>query len=353
MTDAADSKPPPRRSDALVVGAGLAGLAAARGLAAAGFAVTVLEKSRGLGGRLATRRADPLVFDHGAPFVDAPASGPFAEAVAAAVAAGSAAPWSPDGDEPVPEGHRRVVGVPGMSRLVRPLARGLAIETGATASALAQAPDGWRVACAPGGDGAASVAYRAEQLVLAIPAPQAALLLAGAGLRVDALDAVAMAPVWTVMAAFPANAVPPGAAVARPADGPFERVVREASKPGRASPEGSVAVVAHARPAWTRPRLEDDRAAIAERLGRDLVALLGATAPPRHLSAHRWRYALCDDALGAPFLHMPDRALGLAGDWCPGGGAVHAWWSGAGLAEAIAGGHRPGEGRASGGRRRV
>ena len=53
----------------LVIGAGIAGLAAARKLHAAGLQVTVLDKGRGVGGRLATRRIVDGVFDHGAQFV--------------------------------------------------------------------------------------------------------------------------------------------------------------------------------------------------------------------------------------------------------------------------------------------
>ncbi|NJK46404.1 MAG: FAD-dependent oxidoreductase [Pleurocapsa sp. SU_196_0] len=54
--------------DVLVIGAGLAGLSAARDLARAGFAVRLLDKSRGVGGRTATRRIEGATFDHGAPF---------------------------------------------------------------------------------------------------------------------------------------------------------------------------------------------------------------------------------------------------------------------------------------------
>jgi len=54
----------------LVVGAGLSGVLAARGVAATAE-VTVVEKSRGVGGRLATRRLGPATFDHGAQFFTA------------------------------------------------------------------------------------------------------------------------------------------------------------------------------------------------------------------------------------------------------------------------------------------
>jgi predicted NAD/FAD-dependent oxidoreductase len=54
----------------VVVGAGVSGLAAAHTLAAIApqIAVHIVEKSRGLGGRAATRRRDGARFDHGAQF---------------------------------------------------------------------------------------------------------------------------------------------------------------------------------------------------------------------------------------------------------------------------------------------
>jgi len=54
----------------IVVGAGLSGLAVARTLAASAptISVHVVEKSRGVGGRVATRRRDGVTFDHGAQF---------------------------------------------------------------------------------------------------------------------------------------------------------------------------------------------------------------------------------------------------------------------------------------------
>ncbi len=53
-----------------VIGAGMAGLAAARALVDAGHEAVVFEKSRGLGGRAATRRKDGFVWDSGAGYID-------------------------------------------------------------------------------------------------------------------------------------------------------------------------------------------------------------------------------------------------------------------------------------------
>ena len=55
-------------TEVLVVGAGIAGLTCARRLVEAGSRVIVLEQSRGVGGRCATRRVEGCVVDHGLTF---------------------------------------------------------------------------------------------------------------------------------------------------------------------------------------------------------------------------------------------------------------------------------------------
>ena len=55
-----------------VIGAGISGLVCARTLRDHGYPVTVFEKSRGVGGRMATRRTDDgFQFDHGAQYFTA------------------------------------------------------------------------------------------------------------------------------------------------------------------------------------------------------------------------------------------------------------------------------------------
>ena len=52
-----------------IVGAGMAGVGAADALAGTDASVTILEKSRGVGGRAATRRRNNCRYDHGANYV--------------------------------------------------------------------------------------------------------------------------------------------------------------------------------------------------------------------------------------------------------------------------------------------
>src|SRR3546814_7137273 len=79
-----------------IIGAGIAGLACARRLRDAGLDATLFDKSRGIGGRLATRRADfagsEVAFDHGATHFTARCEG-FTRLVAAWERTGLAARW--------------------------------------------------------------------------------------------------------------------------------------------------------------------------------------------------------------------------------------------------------------------
>ena len=69
-TEAAATEAAAPEADVVVVGAGVAGLQCARRLRDAGLQVVVLDKARGVGGRVATRRVDGQPVDHGGPGCD-------------------------------------------------------------------------------------------------------------------------------------------------------------------------------------------------------------------------------------------------------------------------------------------
>ncbi len=278
----------------LVIGAGLCGLTVAAGLARAGAKVAVLDKSRGLGGRLATRRAGEWRFDHGAQYIR-----PKTPEVAALLDRLGAQDW------PAVPGAR--VGVPGMSGLARPLADGLDLRTGQQVAGLARAAGVW---IARGADGA--LLARARRVVLAVPAPQAAALLPHDPLGAQA-GAVPMDPCWTLMAAFAARPDLPDAA--RDGDAALGWIARDAGKPGRAGETW----VAQASAAWTRAHLDLPRDAATAALLDLLRARAGGALPGvLHADAHRWLYAQTPRPLGQGCLADPARGLVIAGDWCLG-----------------------------------
>ncbi|MCC5985203.1 MAG: FAD-dependent oxidoreductase [Rhodobacteraceae bacterium] len=311
-------------SDVAVIGAGMAGLACARALVEAGLRVRVLDKGRGIGGRMATRRAQvagaEMRFDHGAQYVTALDPG-FATLLEAAEAAGAAAVWDSSGQRP------RYAGVPGMSALPRFLATGLDVRQGVQVQALAPAGGGWTLH-------AGDAAFTADRVVLTVPAPQAAAILGTDHPFAAALESVEMAPCLTLMAAFPETDAP-GMRFRADESHPLAWIARDSSRPGRARP-GLSGWVAQAGPAWSAQHLEappEETAVamlplLADALGLDPAAAL-------HASAHRWRYARVTRPLGAPFLADADAGLWLGGDWCLGPRVESAWQSGQAVAADI------------------
>ena len=306
-----------------IIGAGITGLTCARLLAQAGLAPVVFDKGRGLGGRLATRRAgEGLQFDHGAPCVTASDPG-FLSMLDGAAGQGAAALWSP----PDPVGTVTYVGLPGMSGLLRPLAQGLDIRNGATVTALLATAHACRITF---GD-------RTEEfgrVILTIPAPQALRLLGADHPLAAPLRAVNMTPCLTLMAAFG----PDGPVEAAPdPDGTFVQLLPDSTKPGR--DRRHAAWVAHAGAAVTGLHLDSDMAAVTALLLPRLCARLGLSPDSvRHAAAHRWRYARTAAPLGQPLLADRSGRLFLGGDWCLGADAEHGWHSGRALAaEVLAG----------------
>ncbi|MBM4021971.1 MAG: FAD-dependent oxidoreductase, partial [Planctomycetes bacterium] len=172
--------------DAVIVGAGIAGLCAARALAAAGRRVILLDKGRGVGGRMATRRLGSAVCDHGAQFFTVRGRA-FGAIVAETYEAGSAVEWCRgflhDGSKRLAtgDGHPRWRGARGMTDLPKHLsgslaAVGVVVRTAAEVVSVTAAAGRALVRLE---DGETFVAAGA---ILTAPVPQSLELLAAGGL---------------------------------------------------------------------------------------------------------------------------------------------------------------------------
>ncbi len=312
-----------------MIGAGLAGLLCARRLQDAGLRPVVFEKSRGLGGRLATRRAEgERTFDHGAQYITARSPG-FRALLENARRAGSADLWRPrlaPGMEGC--GEDWMVGAPAMNALVRPLAEGLDIRLQSQVTALRRSSGGW---CLDGIDEEADRPF--DTVVCTVPAPQAQTLTAGEAALAEHLAAVRVAPCWALMVTF-SGSFDPGFDACRLEGEALAWIARNASKPGRAV--GRDTWVIHASPEWSGATLELEREEAAARIVALLPAAFGRDLPPiDHAVAHRWRYALTTAPLGKPHLASDDGSLLIGGDWCLGARVECAYESGEAMAMAV------------------
>lgn len=153
----------------VVVGAGLSGLMAAQHLSAAGHDVTLFDKGRSPGGRLATRRIGAARVDHGAQFFTV-RTDDFAAHVARWRADGVVDEWC-RGFVAGGDGHPRYMAHGGMNALAKHLAAGLDVRCSALVFAVERQAGRWHVRLDDG------TAVHADAVVLTCPLPQTFSLL--------------------------------------------------------------------------------------------------------------------------------------------------------------------------------
>ena len=325
--------------DVAVIGAGVAGLSAARTLHDHGWSVRVLDKARGPGGRTSTRRHEDLRFDHGAQYFTV-RDPTFGRHVTSWMRDGLVERWDgplgvsgPDGIAAKDSDTVRCVGTPGMDAVARHLASELDPVLETRVSRVERTDGAW-VLLGEWGD----ALCRAGVCLIATPPAQAADLLAPvaelAPDLVGRLGGVDMLPCWAVMAAFSDRLESPydGLFVK---DSPISWACRNSEKPGRGDVE---TWVIHASHGWSTENLEVEASDVSRTLLAALFDALGLPErPPDFLRAHRWRYALASEPLDGGCAWDADLRLGVCGDWCLGSRIEDAWLSGRAAAGRILG----------------
>ncbi|MEI7463945.1 MAG: NAD(P)-binding protein [Burkholderiales bacterium] len=335
-----------------VIGAGIAGLTVAAELATVGHRVSLFDKSHGPGGRCATRRSVVGAFDHGAPGFGATTAAFHAQAAAwrkagwvsgdgtsAAMAASNAA-WRLS---PSP-----IYGVPSMNALALQLAAelpatvALCTDSHVTAIEPSAADAGWQLRLSHG----TAHPSRFDAVVVAVPAEQAAMLLAPDAMLAEAMRGIRSDPCWTLMAAWarPLPAVLEASGLSSDPRGVLSLVRREEASAGRTIVDDIASRwVLHATPQWTLQHLEAQAETVIAKLLDAFEGIAGANLQaPVHAVAHRWRYAQVPSPCTEPFGWNEALRLGACGDaWHargdPGsaapGGIERAWLSGRSLAQ--------------------
>ncbi|GGB95370.1 FAD-dependent oxidoreductase [Marinobacterium zhoushanense] len=307
-----------RIKNVAIIGSGIAGMRAAQLLKAEGYAVTVFEKSRGTGGRLASAPLGDTSVDLGCAMVEATAP----EFERWLIASG-AQPWRPRCSTLAFEkraDRSGWVGVPRSSSLTRHLADGVELRTATTVSVVWPDREGVLLR-----DNAGEALGHFDAAVVAAPAPQATKLLDAIHRFRQQAEQVAVVPVWTLLVSL----------ASRPArlseidwlEGGHPvigKLVRDSSKPQR---QGENWVI-QATEAWSQANVNQEPSLVATDLRRAFDRVVGETPALLEQRVHRWLYARAEPGQNRDVALWDEQSgIGACGDWLCGGDVEGAWCS--------------------------
>lgn len=276
------------KKKAVIVGAGIAGLSAARTLKKGGMDVLVLERSATIGGRMSTLTFAGGVFDHGAQFftVKDERFQPFVDHW---TEHGVVQDWFHSqlisGGASNPDGFPRYCGTKGMNSLIDDLAEGLEIRTGVEVTALSAKGKGGTVTLADG------ETVKADAIILTAPVPQSLALLETSGLQVtkqdaELLDGVEYSRCITLLAILDAEKSGLTEWGGLRISGDYIDWIADNHLKGISDP---CAVTIQTMPQFSLDYWDEDDKDIANRLLDNAKALL--LAPAKEWKVVRWEYA--------------------------------------------------------------
>ncbi|WP_055075375.1 NAD(P)/FAD-dependent oxidoreductase [Pseudanabaena sp. 'Roaring Creek'] len=328
--------------DVIVIGAGIAGITCAQQLKQAGLDITIVEKSAGVGGRMATRRLQGTWVDHGAQLISVK-SDSFGRFVRKLQDKGIVQEWTRDVYQLSASGliapeadarHTRYCCPMGMTAIAKYLAHEIPIINNARIVSVSHKDDKWQL-----------VTDRQELLetaaiVSTIPAPQFLPIfeevLAAAPNFLHAVQSVTFAPSVTIMAGYNAsNSVPSEWQAIRCINDPIlDWISYDSSKHSDKAIQPVFVLQStaeFAKQSMEEPDLEIAGKPLLNQVGRLLAKWL---ASPEWWQVHRWRYALAEESLGVSCLSTAiPLPLICAGDWCAGKNIEAAYHSGLAAAE--------------------
>lgn len=319
-----------------IIGAGLAGLSAAKELESRAE-VTVFDKSRGVGGRLATRYADPYKFDHGAQYFTAKTDA-FKTFIKPLEEKGLIARWNAnfvefDNGAIVQErqwdsNFPHYVGVPKMNEIGKYLAHDMDVKLGTQIAAIERGNDKWILK-----DSNDNEYPNFDWVIVATPSHQAVNILPQNFVHKVAVSNIKMQGCFTLMLGL-SEPLELGWEAALVKNSNLSWVSVNSSKPNRSK---EYSLVVHSSNYWADENIDADKTWVQEQMLAELSALIKQDIQPKliHNVLHRWRYANVAKQETDGFLIDNTNKIAACGDWLVQGRVEAAFTSGHTLAKEI------------------
>ncbi|KAM3112814.1 NAD(P)/FAD-dependent oxidoreductase [Phormidesmis sp. 146-33] len=331
-----------------IVGAGMAGLTCSQQLHQAGYNVVVVEKSRGLGGRLATRRLEGTHADHGVCYLK-PKDDRFQSLVKTLVDRAILQRWTDtihelDANGQVQEPRERPLAgnskrspryasPMGFSAIAKFLATGLALIQNQRVAKIELIGQKWHLQFEN------NSVITADAVIVAIPAPQALIILESIPDSdfLQTLKSVQYSACIAAIATYPSHIetdLLDWKAIVCPHDSDLGWIAIDSTK--QLSPSQPVFVV-QSNAAFAHRHLDtSDLQPVGQHLLDKAAQILPWLSTPEVLQVHRWRYAFPTQPLTEKYL-IANTQLPLicTGDWCGGNRVESAFLSGLATAEQI------------------
>lgn len=317
-----------------IIGAGLAGLTAASELKNKAN-VTVFDKSRGVGGRLATRYADPYKFDHGAQYFTAKTDA-FKAFIKPLEQKGFIARWDAnfvefDNGAIVQErqwdaNFPHYVGVPKMNEIGKHLAQDIDVRLGTQITAVEKRNNKWLLK-----DSDENEYPNFDWVIVATPSHQAVNILPQNFEYKEAVGNIKMQGCFTLMLGLsePLDLAWEAALIKNSS---LSWVSVNSSKPNR---NKGYSLVVHSSNNWADENIEADKTWVEKQMLTELSVLLKQDIQPKliHNVLHRWRYANVVKQDTKEYLIDDTNKIAVCGDWLVQGRVEAAFTSGYSLAK--------------------
>lgn len=298
-----------------IVGAGLAGITLAQKLNKF-FTVTIFEKSRGVGGRMATRRCDGFEFDHGAQYFTAKSS-LFNEYIKPLIHLDIVTRWDARFVEfnskkilnkrVWSEAFPHYVGKPSMNRICQYLAKDLNIHLNTKIKSI-RSDNPWRLYDEEDND---LGSY--DWLIVTAPADQSLQIMPASFKYIKNLKAIKMQGCYSLMLGLEINPqINFDAAIVQDAD--ISWISVNSSKPDRLD---KATLVIHSTNDWAETNVNTDRKIIINHLLNELEQVSGLKLSHAKCQIlHHWRYANIGLQTNQNIFVDFEQQLAACGDWC-------------------------------------